>query len=415
MRLAPETPLTNICEDLKISTPKYLNEETRDRTEQMTLEAIEVKVALEDFGNMWLNRDHKAVLIFLYGRKFYDDQAPEKRRNTIRDILTCATATDRMLKIAAKDGDSDLLLEEEHGEQPVEEGQHVAPPVEGMPMRTTIKNPFNMWMSRVEDWASDDGAVTISSKFGVQLVLRRQLSSNCFIHAPGVLQGYLVQKGTKSFLGMIDLTKFIRDCAEDEFLASLVLTDDGGMSVGLLETLLHGTPCFLSFRLRDPETNQEKEDASKKICESFKNHGPALISECNLDQQFRDFQQVVGNVNDPFDLYEIPSFDDYIPSSESGKHAMVLVGYRENGDGCTFLLQNWWRDMQFCEVSVDYLMKSKAKFTFCSTEQHYFGTGQQINHFKSAEAKFHDRADGFHKLLEVSKIFLPKNHNCTRS
>jgi hypothetical protein len=340
----------------------------------MTLEAIEEKVALEDFGTKWLNEDHKAVLIFLYGRKFYDDQTPQKRRNTIRDILTCSTATNLILKIAAKDGDTNLLLEEEHGEQPVEEGQHVAPPVEGMPMRTTSKNPYNLWMSRVEDWAGHDGAVTISSEFDVQLVLRRQLSANCFIHAPGVLQGYLVQKGTKCFLEMIDLSKFIRDCAEDDLLASLVLADNGGMSLYLLNTLLPDFPSLVSSHLRDPKRASEKgkKDALKNIIESFDSHGPALISECNLDQQFRDFHQVEDNVDDPFDLYEIPSFDDYIPSPQSGTHAMVLVGYRGNGGSYTFLLQNWWRDMQFCEVSFDYLMKSKAKVTFCYTEQHCF-------------------------------------------
>lgn len=276
MRLAFKTPLTNICEELKISPPKYLNEETRDRTEQMTLEAIEERVAVEGFGNKWPNRDHKAVLIFLYGRKFYYDQALQKRSNTIRDILNSATATNRILKIAAKDGDSDLLLEEEHGEQLVEEGQHVAPPVEGMPMRTTSKNPYNLWMSSVEDWAQHDGAVTISSRFNVQMVLRRQLSANCFIHAPGVLQGYLVQKGTNSFLGMIDLTKFIRDCAEDDFLASLVLTDNGGMSLDLLETLLPNMPSLVCFHLRDPQTipKKEKEDAIKKFSRASRIMGP---------------------------------------------------------------------------------------------------------------------------------------------
>ena len=119
-----------------------MNEEIRNRTEQMSLQAIEENVALDDFGNAWSKRDHKAVLIFLYGRQFFDGETPEKRRNTIRDILTSATATNRIRKIAEKDGDVDLLLEEKHGEQLVEEaGQHVAPPVEGVPMRTTSMNP----------------------------------------------------------------------------------------------------------------------------------------------------------------------------------------------------------------------------------------------------------------------------------
>jgi hypothetical protein len=74
MRLAPETPpeipLTKICEELKISPPKYLSEETRDRTEQMTLEAIEEKVALEGFGDKWPDRDHKRYLSFFTAVSF---------------------------------------------------------------------------------------------------------------------------------------------------------------------------------------------------------------------------------------------------------------------------------------------------------------------------------------------------------
>ena len=262
MRLASKTPLVKICEELKIS-PKYLNEETRNRTEQMSLQAIEEKVALDDFGNAWPNRDHKAVLIFLYGRQFYDDETPEKRRNTIGAILKSATATNRILRIAAKDGDKNLLLEEDHGEKQ----QHVAPPVEGMPMRTTSENPYSLWMASAEDWAQPEGAVTITSKFGIQMVLRQQLSANCFIHAPDVLQGYLVQKGTRSFRGMIDLTKFIRDCVEDDLLASLVLTDDGGTSFSVLATLLPDS-LLICVCLRDPQTipEQQKEDDIKKDC-----------------------------------------------------------------------------------------------------------------------------------------------------
>lgn len=391
MRLAPK---------LKISPPRYLNEETLDRTELMTLEDIETVVAMEGFGDHW--DDHQAVLIFLYGRKFCHDHALQKRKDKIREILNSATA-DRILRIAAKDGDTDLLLEKELSEQPV--AFPGASPAEGIPTRTTQKNPYSLWIGSVEDWAQSYGAVTISSKFDVQLVLRRQFSTNCFIHAPGVLQGYLVQKGAKSFHGMIDLTKFIRDFAEDDLLASLVLTDNGGMSLDLLEALLPGCPKLESYRLRDPNQVKKKEkgDLLKKILESFNEHGPALISECKLDQNFLDFEQVEKNKDDPFDKYEIPCFDDYKPTSKPGTHAMVLVGFSDKGDDYSFLLQNWWSDLQFCEVTFNYLMKSKAKVTFCCTEQQGFGRGQQLSHLKFAEAKFQDRGDGYHRELEVTK------------
>ncbi|KAL3919747.1 MAG: hypothetical protein SGILL_003597, partial [Bacillariaceae sp.] len=223
-------------------------------------------------------------------------------------------------------------------------------------------------------------------------------------------------KGTETFKGMMDITKFIRDNADDDFLASLVLTDDGGMSFDTLETILddsflHRTP------LSDPTntTPEDKEKKGKRIIECFNKYGPALVSQCKIDKQFYDFRQETRNPEDPYDQYKIPFFDEYHPSGKPGTHAMVLVGYREThamvlvgyreieDEQPTFLLQNWWYHMQFCEVTLEYLMACNAKISFCSTKQTSFGVGHQLTDMKFAEAKVSDRADGFRKELERCK------------
>lgn len=57
----------------------------------MTLEYTELAVAMDGFGDAW--QDHQAVLLFLYGRKFYRDSTDQKRKDKIRNIVTSAAAT----------------------------------------------------------------------------------------------------------------------------------------------------------------------------------------------------------------------------------------------------------------------------------------------------------------------------------
>jgi len=53
-------------------------------------------------------------------------------------------------------------------------------------------------------------------------------------------------------------------------------------------------------------------------------------------------------------------------SSKQGLHAMVLIGARIDPiDGeYWFLLQNWWRDRFFIEVTGDYLASSECSLHF---------------------------------------------------
>ena len=187
---------------------------------------------------------------------------------------------------------------------------------------------------------------------------------------------------------MIDMSKFLRDYGEDALIEKLALTNQGGSSIEMLQTFMPETvfilvPCSASPKM------------IAGIPDQFDKYGPALVGNCNLDQQFLDFKQEVNNTKDAYDLYEIPTFTEYLKVENScASHAMVLIGYKHDPCyGYEFLLQNWWRGMQFCWVSENYLMKSGASVHFVMNKQSGFGNGK-LTTLKNAEALFADRSDG---------------------
>lgn len=412
--------LADRCSELNISPPRYANVQN-ERTEIMKLEEIEESVAIDGFGDDWEDPRKQAVLIFLYGRKFYHDHEREQRQNTIRKFLE-EEAIERTLRIAATGGDEAVVSRggaREENTTAEEEPRTIANAGVGRVIRTNLYATYEEWMAQVEVWGEQDGAMTVLSGRGPhpnpnrpdgqqclcvkQLVLRRQRSHNCFIHAPAVLQGYLVQRSTNEFRGMIDLSKFVRDFMEDEFISKLVLTDQGGDSEAILQNLTSqsGTCNFSIFNI-----SMRNKAVLESVVDNFRNYGPALVSRCHLDKKFRDYQPEVetGREGDPFAKFDIPYFDEYVEDARSGSHAMVLVGYKDTGDtdtgdGYTFLLQNWWDHMQFCEITSTYLIKSGARITFVMTPQHGFGDGR-VTRLKNAEAHFNDRTDGHWEFFD---------------
>lgn len=46
-------------------------------------------------------------------------------------------------------------------------------------------------------------------------------------------------------------------------------------------------------------------------------------------------------------------------------HAMILVGYRQDENyGYVFLLRNWWKNMEYVEVSAHYMARAMAQIHF---------------------------------------------------
>jgi len=56
--------------------------------------------------------------------------------------------------------------------------------------------------------------------------------------------------------------------------------------------------------------------------------------------------------------------DDQVKGKTDG-HAMILVGYRiDDKCGYVFQIQNWWKEMEYLEVSALYMARARAQIHF---------------------------------------------------
>jgi hypothetical protein len=75
------------------------------------------------------------------------------------------------------------------------------------------------------------------------VVQRAQVSGSCFLHAPIVMQHYLVamhrgQNNSQDDVNMVDLTKYVREKLSAELLEDYIIKDRGTMKVMLRIMLL---------------------------------------------------------------------------------------------------------------------------------------------------------------------------------
>jgi hypothetical protein len=79
-----------------------------------------------------------------------------------------------------------------------------------------------------------------------------------------------------------------------------------------------------------------------------------------------------------------------------GMHAMVLVGHRRSDGKDVYLLQNWWEQKQFVEVSAAYLKASRATVTFVETPQTAIPEEYAVTFAKFAETEVYlDKPDAY--------------------
>jgi hypothetical protein len=63
-----------------------------------------------------------------------------------------------------------------------------------------------------------------------------------------------------------------------------------------------------------------------------------------------------------------------------GSHAMLLIGVRKDAVSpeCRYLLQNWWHEKQFVEVTSEYLKHCQATLTYVRANLQRLETPQLI-------------------------------------
>ena len=174
---------------------------------------------------------------------------------------------------------------------------------------------------------------------------RVQRSGLCYIHAPEVLQHYLVSMQNKANAGMINMAEMIRDTWNGEQLTRHIFDIKGGNGRAMLKQILQPNSIVAAAGTMQYRLFLEQ-------------YGPALVSTFAVHDEF-------------LDVHGGKSFGGTVSGLFKGHHAMVLIGVRidQNTQQQWFLLQNWWPNMQFVEVSESYLKSAGATVYFVETPQ----------------------------------------------
>ena len=180
---------------------------------------------------------------------------------------------------------------------------------------------------------------------------RVQLSGLCYMHAPVVLQHYLVAMQNEVRMPSLDMALYMRRYPSADELENHIWDNIGGSSSGFAESILLKGTEFLYF---GPDKDFLPDGAIESSLELY---GPALVAYFRVDEDFcdKDMLRHIG----PRDKKQV-----------LGKHAMLLVGHRQESDKKLLLLQNWWRSKQFIEVDAEYLESTRTILYFVKTPQH---------------------------------------------
>ena len=92
-----------------------------------------------------------------------------------------------------------------------------------------------------------------------------------------------------------------------------------------------------------------------------------LLRNANLDELLLSncTALVSGfNVAEEFICDDWQHLEKYHVEKFKGRHAMVLVGYRNFEGKRRYLLQNWWKNKPYVEVDIDYMLRSGATIRF---------------------------------------------------
>ena len=228
---------------------------------------------------------------------------------------------------------------------------------------------FDAFTNQIPEWR--DATAVVPKEHMVQRV---QKSGLCYIHGPDVLQHYLVlRSGTAS--GMINIVLYIKQHFTAEQLYGHIFGNHGGSSATILEHILLPKSILLPFgNYNNPSY----------IAELFNTYGPALVSLFVVHNSFTDSKQLSHTT--------LPNDDDDV----LGRHAMVMIGYRKTDGGeYRFLIQNWWTEKQFLEVSPEYLEACRATLHFVKTPQTEIPKKWPVTNAKYAELELIDLAEQY--------------------
>jgi hypothetical protein len=156
-----------------------------------------------------------------------------------------------------------------------------------------------------------------------------QQSGNCYLKAVFLVLHFVISLTNHARAGIVNIAVWIRQ-QPWKFIWRRIMYDEGGSSSQVLND-------FLETRGLLPVASKHYARIRRKL----RKHGPMLVANFKVYELFPGPQ---WSYNETTNLGRLV-----------GKHAMVLIGVRRDHNSVTWLLlQNWWRNKQFVEVSVDY-------------------------------------------------------------
>lgn len=184
-----------------------------------------------------------------------------------------------------------------------------------------------------------------------------QHGPKCCFYAAGAMYRYLCEWHEVSHdRQLLDVPRFMRTLSAAEIVA-LVVRGEGGHSTTQLEKILHDSSlcrCASAEPIRPGKKMRNDDELANLVLEKLRNHGPVLVSNVLLS---KDFEKSGSSVKG--------SKCDFPPANTKERHAMVLLGMRKDEAGVWWwFLQNWWENMQFVEVDMDWIRKSRSEFYF---------------------------------------------------
>jgi hypothetical protein len=174
------------------------------------------------------------------------------------------------------------------------------------------------------------------------LIQREQIFGTCGIHAPVVLQHYLVALANKGAMPTVDIPRWIRRHAAPELLEGLIF-GNGVLAGQVMQAIL------LPNSVIPPRQ-------FNSIPSTLVQYGPLLLPLWRVTKTFFDTNKWQHLGADP---------DGLNPCNPG--HAMLVVGFRTSKTGAPtrLLLQNWWHDKQFVEVDEAYYNSCLGSLAVC--------------------------------------------------
>lgn len=185
------------------------------------------------------------------------------------------------------------------------------------------------------------------------------------MHAPAMVQHYALVRNNRS-APMLDVVSYVRNNVTGNALKSHIFGSLDYDSATFLSRIL--APCSrISYSVKGDGVRQDYDD-----------YGPGLVHNMMLQEDFTNMS-VRKHYGRPHGRL-------------IGRHSMALVGHRfdKKKRKLYYLLQNWWKEKQFVEVDMDYLIMCGAYIRFIQTPQDAIPNGLASTYFKYHALDFVD-------------------------